>query len=342
MRPTIRDVARRAGVSIATVSRVMHDHEHVSPATRDRVAAAVAELEFTPSRLGRSLAERRHAANGIVFPDLSGPYYAEVVLGYEVGRRRARPLGADPLHPRPRRRPGDGRGDGRPLRRHGRDRPHRPRRAARAAARPRHAAGAAGPPASSRASTRSRPRTPAPARRSPSTSSTQGARSLVLVGDATLAPDLGRALGRRRAGRRAARRRVRRAPPDRRLRRGGRPRRRPRGRSTPARCPTRSSAPTTSSPSACSAGWPTAGVDVPGRRPRHRLGRHHGRPLRRPHHRPPADARPRRDAPPASSTRSSPAAAPNHGTSSSPRSWSSEPPPSPRPPPLGHLGKVER
>lgn len=84
MRPTIRDVARHAGVSIATVSRVMHEHQHVAPATRDRVAAAVAELEFTPSRLGRSLAERRHAANAIVFPDLSGPYYAEVVLGYEA------------------------------------------------------------------------------------------------------------------------------------------------------------------------------------------------------------------------------------------------------------------
>ncbi len=45
--------------------------------------AAVEELRFTPSRLGRSLAEGRHAANGIVFPDLVGPYYAEVVLGYE-------------------------------------------------------------------------------------------------------------------------------------------------------------------------------------------------------------------------------------------------------------------
>jgi LacI family transcriptional regulator len=43
----------------------------------------VAELRFQPSRLGQSLAEGRHAANGIVFPDLSGPYYAEVVLGYE-------------------------------------------------------------------------------------------------------------------------------------------------------------------------------------------------------------------------------------------------------------------
>jgi LacI family transcriptional regulator len=83
VRPTIRDVARHAGVSIATVSRVMHQHANVSEATRDRVARAVEELEFTPSRLGRSLAERRHAANAIVFPDLSGPYYAEVVLGYE-------------------------------------------------------------------------------------------------------------------------------------------------------------------------------------------------------------------------------------------------------------------
>ena len=83
MRPTIRDVAQRAGVSIATVSRVMRDPEKVRPETRDRVSEAVDELRFTPSRLGRQLAERRHAANGIVFPDLSGPYFAEVVLGYE-------------------------------------------------------------------------------------------------------------------------------------------------------------------------------------------------------------------------------------------------------------------
>lgn len=84
MIPTIRDVARQAGVSIATVSRVMRDSEAVRSDTRQRVLAAAAELEYTPSQLGRQLAERRHAANGIVFPDLSGPYYAEVVLGYEA------------------------------------------------------------------------------------------------------------------------------------------------------------------------------------------------------------------------------------------------------------------
>ena len=84
MRSTIRDVARQAGVSIATVSRVMRDSPIVRPATAERVRRVAAELEFVPSQLGRQLAERRHAANGIVFPDLSGPYYAEVVLGYEA------------------------------------------------------------------------------------------------------------------------------------------------------------------------------------------------------------------------------------------------------------------
>lgn len=81
--PTIYEVARRAGVSIATVSRALRDTGPVAPATRAKVLAAVEELRFTPSRLGVSLAEGRNAANGIVFPDLSGPYYAEVVLGYE-------------------------------------------------------------------------------------------------------------------------------------------------------------------------------------------------------------------------------------------------------------------
>jgi LacI family transcriptional regulator len=83
MPATIYDVARRAGVSIATVSRVLRRSAPVHDATRLRVEDAVEQLGFVPSRLGVSLAERRHAANGVVFPDLSGPYFAEVVLGYE-------------------------------------------------------------------------------------------------------------------------------------------------------------------------------------------------------------------------------------------------------------------
>src|SRR5207237_10373682 len=70
---TIYQVAERAGVSITTVSRVLRDSGPVAADTRDRVEAAVAELRFTPSRLGRGLAERRHSANGIVLPTSPGP-----------------------------------------------------------------------------------------------------------------------------------------------------------------------------------------------------------------------------------------------------------------------------
>lgn len=80
---TIYEVAKRAGVSTATVSRTLRGTAPVANETRERVLAAVDELRFTPSRLARSLSEGSHAANGIVFPDLSGPYFAEVILAYE-------------------------------------------------------------------------------------------------------------------------------------------------------------------------------------------------------------------------------------------------------------------
>lgn len=80
---TIYQVAQQAGVSIATVSRVLRGSARVAESTRVQVLSAVDALHFTPSHSARSLAEGMHAANGIVFPDLSGPYFAEVVLGYE-------------------------------------------------------------------------------------------------------------------------------------------------------------------------------------------------------------------------------------------------------------------
>lgn len=80
---TIYEVAKRAGVSIATVSRTLRGTGPVAARTREKVLKAVEELNYTPSRLGVSLAEGRHAANGIVFPDLVSPYYTEVLLGYE-------------------------------------------------------------------------------------------------------------------------------------------------------------------------------------------------------------------------------------------------------------------
>jgi LacI family transcriptional regulator len=81
--PTIYQVAERAGVSIATVSRVHRRAEAVAAPTRRRVERAIADLSYRPNRLGRSLARGRHDAIGIVFPDLSGPYFSTVILGYE-------------------------------------------------------------------------------------------------------------------------------------------------------------------------------------------------------------------------------------------------------------------
>lgn len=81
--PTIYEVAARAGVSIATVSRVQRNAALVAGPTRDRVTRAIEELEYRPSSLGRRLAHGSHEATGIVFPDLSGPYYSAVILGYE-------------------------------------------------------------------------------------------------------------------------------------------------------------------------------------------------------------------------------------------------------------------
>jgi LacI family transcriptional regulator len=80
---SIYDVAERAGVSIATVSRVLRGTVKVAPETRDRVLVAAEELRWRPNRLARGLATKGQSAVGIVFPDLSGPYYSQVVLGFE-------------------------------------------------------------------------------------------------------------------------------------------------------------------------------------------------------------------------------------------------------------------
>lgn len=80
---TLQEVADHAGVSIATVSRVARGIGHVAPSTRVRVSAAIAELGFRPSHLGRALASRRHGALGVVLPGLSGPYHSEVIAGFE-------------------------------------------------------------------------------------------------------------------------------------------------------------------------------------------------------------------------------------------------------------------
>ena len=84
-RPTIYSVAERAGVSIATVSRVLRRPGEVRASTRDRVLAVVEEMGYVPDGAARSLAVKSHEAHGLVLPELRGPYYADLLTGYEQG-----------------------------------------------------------------------------------------------------------------------------------------------------------------------------------------------------------------------------------------------------------------
>jgi len=82
-RVTVYTVADRAGVSVATVSRVLQEPHRVKEATRIRVEAAMDELNYVPYGAARSLAFNQHEAHGLVLPELGGPYYSELLMGYE-------------------------------------------------------------------------------------------------------------------------------------------------------------------------------------------------------------------------------------------------------------------
>src|SRR5512132_1008300 len=86
---TIRDVARRAQVSVASVSRVLNRLDNVSEETRARVTAAVDELGYVPHAGARSLSLARTGAIGVVLPDLHGEFFSEIVRGMdrEASRR---------------------------------------------------------------------------------------------------------------------------------------------------------------------------------------------------------------------------------------------------------------
>jgi len=80
---TLQQVAVRAGVSIATVSRVARGVGPVSDGTRTMVKAVIDELGFRANNLGPAIAPRTHGALGVVLPGLSGPYHAGVIAGFE-------------------------------------------------------------------------------------------------------------------------------------------------------------------------------------------------------------------------------------------------------------------
>jgi LacI family transcriptional regulator len=86
---TVRDVARRAGVSAMTVSRVINGGAGVRPETRRRVEKAVSELDFVPNGVARGLMSSRSGTLGLIVTDIVNPFFATVVRGAETVARRA-------------------------------------------------------------------------------------------------------------------------------------------------------------------------------------------------------------------------------------------------------------
>jgi LacI family transcriptional regulator len=86
---TIRDVAERAGVSIATVSRVLNDRPDVTAAIRERVIEAAAALHYEPNRAARSLRTRATSVLGLLIADITNPFFTAVARGVEDAAQHA-------------------------------------------------------------------------------------------------------------------------------------------------------------------------------------------------------------------------------------------------------------
>jgi LacI family transcriptional regulator len=86
---TIKDVARLAGVSVATVSRVLNSSAPVQADTRARVLQVARELRFAPNGAARTLSRRRAGALGVILPDLYGEFFSELLRGIDQESQRA-------------------------------------------------------------------------------------------------------------------------------------------------------------------------------------------------------------------------------------------------------------
>lgn len=80
---TIVEVAKRASVSIATVSNVIRGTKRVSPELRERVEAAIRELDYSPNAIARGLKVRQTHMLGMVLPDITNPFFPGIIRGAE-------------------------------------------------------------------------------------------------------------------------------------------------------------------------------------------------------------------------------------------------------------------
>jgi len=87
---TIKDVAREASVSVATVSRALNGHENVAEGVRKHVVETASRLRYQPHAAARSLSSRSTQTIGVVLPDLYGEFFSELIRGIDVVARAQR------------------------------------------------------------------------------------------------------------------------------------------------------------------------------------------------------------------------------------------------------------
>ncbi|HUU82184.1 MAG TPA: LacI family DNA-binding transcriptional regulator [Phycisphaerae bacterium] len=87
MRVSIADVAKRANVSISTVSRVLNRRELVNEKTRERVEQAIRDLDYRPNVFARGLMLQRSEIVALVLPDVHGEFYSEIIRGANIQAR---------------------------------------------------------------------------------------------------------------------------------------------------------------------------------------------------------------------------------------------------------------
>ncbi|MCY6371038.1 LacI family DNA-binding transcriptional regulator [Clostridium ganghwense] len=81
MSVTISDIAKTAGVSPATVSRVLNNSGYVKQETREKILKIIKELNYTPSAIARSLSTNKTNTIGVIVPDINNPFFGEVIKG---------------------------------------------------------------------------------------------------------------------------------------------------------------------------------------------------------------------------------------------------------------------
>jgi len=86
---TLQDIGRRLGLSSTTISLALRDHPRISQATKDKIRKLIAELKYEPDQVARALVVGRSNLIGVIVPNSSDPYYAEVFMGIEDAVRAA-------------------------------------------------------------------------------------------------------------------------------------------------------------------------------------------------------------------------------------------------------------